>query len=219
MPCLDVSVLPRFGVYLPGYIFCMRKRKKRAANETPVGNVFEWFYFGAFAIETYLPLCPDHKILLAMIGFVFRLPEEILRSDSGAVVFGHHLHRLRLSERGRVTIEGYEHRRSWIEPNEKSDSLKCLKEQVLSLKRNIWELCALTNLCSKGYESAAEIGMLFANWSGDCEGRLASNCFDAWVNAGFTRELTHGKKDTPLLYNQLNLLYCLNQDSYLHNAS
>ena len=29
--------------------------------------------------------------------------------------------------------------------------------------------------------------MLSANWSGDCEGRLASNCFDAyaWVNSGF----------------------------------
>ena len=32
------------------------------------------------------------------------------------------------------------------------------------------------------------------------------------------RKLTHGK-DTPLLYNQLNLLFCLNQDSYVHNVS
>ena len=27
--------------------------------------------------------------------------------------------------------------------------------------------------------------MLFANCSRDCDGRLASNCFDAWANVGF----------------------------------
>ena len=43
-----------------------------------------------------------------------------------------------------------------------------------------------------------------------------SNCFDAWANAGF---IISGKKDTSLLYNQLNLIYCLNRGSCLHNGS
>ena len=42
------------------------------------------------------------------------------------------------------------------------------------------------------------------------EGRLASNRFDAWVNAGQVYRL---------LYNQQNLLFCLNQGSFIHNGS
>ena len=61
--------------------------------------------------------------------------------------------------------------------------------------------------------------MLFANLSGDCEGRLASNCFDVWAKAGFIASSHTEKRDTPLLYNQLNLLYCLNQGFYMHDGS
>ena len=44
--------------------------------------------------------------------------------------------------------------------------------------------------------------------------RLVSNSFDACVNAGFiTNSHTERKLDCQL-YNQLNLLYCLNQGSY-----
>ena len=44
---------------------------------------------------------------------------------------------------------------------------------------------------------------------------LCNRVGERWVY----RELTHGEKDTPLLYNQLNPLYCLNQGSYIHNGS
>ena len=49
---------------------------------------------------------------------------------------------------------------------------------------------------------------------------LESNCFDAWANAGFIPSShMYGVKDTRLLYNQLNLFYCLNQGSYLHTCN
>ena len=52
------------------------------------------------------------------------------------------------------------------------------------------------------------------------EGELVSNFFYAWANAGFIAS-SHAEWRTSsvLLYNQLNLLYCLNQGSYIHNDS